>query len=377
MDRGVGPGSRHERRLEVVPVSARERVALLAAFGAVWFIWGSTYLAIAWAVASVPPLLMIGARCVIAGGALYAWARYRGAPRPSAADWRAAAAAGVLLFVTGQAVLAWSETRIASGAASLLIATEPMFIALIGWRGGRLAGGAGEPGRFTGAALAAIVVGFIGVAVLVLPGGSGKLDLLGAAAAVIASLSWSLGVFRSGARPGIPSGQLAGMQLLASGAILLALSALLGDVARLPAGGPSPRAIAAFFYLVVMGSVVAYGAYVWLLGRVGPTRLSTHAYVNPLVAVVLGIALNGEPVSGALVLATLLILGSVAMLLSAARAPAAAAPTPAPPRRSPAATRSSATAPPRRTPSGTPAARSRGSAGSGSPATPTGRRRAS
>ncbi|MBW3552718.1 MAG: EamA family transporter [Gemmatimonadetes bacterium] len=363
--------------MAVVPLSVRERVALLAAFGAVWFIWGSTYLAIAWAVESIPPLLMIGARCVIAGGLLYGWARWRGGPRPAAADWRGAAVAGVLLFVTGQAVLAWSETRIASGAASLLIATEPMFIALIGWRGGRLAGGAGEPGRFPGASLAAILVGFAGVAVLVLPGGEGGLDLLGAVAAVLASLSWSVGVFRSGPRPGIRPGQLAGMQLLVAGGVLLALSGLLGDFARLPAGGPSPRAIAAFFHLVVMGSVVAYGAYVWLLGRVGPTRLSTHAYVNPLVAVVLGIALNGEPISAALVLATLLILGSVAMLLSAGRLPASAAPRPSRRPRSPAATDSSATARPRRTPSGTPAARSPGSAGWGSPGRSTGRRAAS
>lgn len=303
--------------MEVVPLSSRERLALVAAFGAVYVVWGSTYLAIAWAIETVPPLLMIGARCLAAGAVLYGWARLRGGPRATAADWRAAAVAGVLLFVTGQALLAWSETRIPSGAASLLIATEPLFIALLGWRGGRLTGTAGAaPGA---GALVAILVGFAGVGLLVLPGGGGGLDVIGAAAAVLASFSWSVGVYRAGSRPSIGAGQMAGMQLLAASVVLLVVSAAAGDLARLPAGGPSLKSLAAFGYLVVLGSIVAFGAYVWLLARVGPARLSTHAYVNPLVAVVLGVALNAEPVGAGLVAATVLILGSVALLLGAGR----------------------------------------------------------
>jgi len=297
-------------------VRTGERVVLVAAFGAVWLIWGSTYLAIAWAVEGIPPLLMIGARCLLAGTVLYAWGAVRSGLRPGPADWGDAVRAGILMFVSGQAVLAWAETRVPSGAASLLIATEPLFITLLAWRQSSLRGvvdGAPGPARSL-----ALLVGLVGVAVLVLPGvGGAGLDLLGAAAAVVASFSWSLGVVRGSGRPEIPAGQTAGMQLLAAGVVLLPLSIAAGDLAALPPGGPSPRALAAFAYLVVLGSVVTFGAYVWLLGRVGASRLSTHAYVNPLVAVVLGSALNGEPLTPGLVGGAALILGSVVVLLRA------------------------------------------------------------
>ena len=313
----MGPERRGQRGLAERTVSLRGTVALLAAFAAVWLIWGSTYLAIAWAVEGIPPLLMIGARCLLAGGVLYGWARWRGGPRPSSADWKAALVAGVLLFVTGQAVLAWSETRIPSGVASLLIATEVLFIAMLSWGAGRRAGATPSASRPTRASIAAILVGFTGVGLLVLPGGeeSGSLDLLGAGAAVAASLSWSIGVFRAGKRAGIGSGQLAGMQLLAAGGVLAVVSTLLGDPWSVTAAMLTPRAVGAFLYLVVFGSIVAFGAYVWLLDRVGPARLSTHAYVNPLVAVLLGSALNAEPFGPRLVLATTVILGSVALLV--------------------------------------------------------------
>ncbi len=289
-----------------------------AAFGAVWLVWGSTYLAIAWGVESIPPLLMIGARCVLAGAVLYGWARMRGGPRPGARDWRAAARAGVLLFVTGQAVLAWAETRIPSGAASLLIALEPLFITLLAWRGGAVTGAArAAPGLREALAIGA---GFAGVAFLALPGtGSGALDPLGAAAVVAASLSWSVGVFRATPRPGMTACQTAGMQLLVAGGVLLALSAATGEIPAILAGGPSLRSLAALGYLVAFGSVVTFGAYVWLLDRVGAARLSTHAYVNPVVAVVLGVLLNREPVTMGLVGGMVLILGSVAVLLRSDR----------------------------------------------------------
>ncbi|GMV03951.1 MAG: hypothetical protein AMXMBFR53_02330 [Gemmatimonadota bacterium] len=318
----VGREGGGERRLEGAEVRAGGRVALVAAFGAVWFIWGSTYLAIAWAVEGIPPLLMIGVRCLLAGTVLYAWGAARGSVRPSPADWGDAARAGILMFVTGQAVLAWAETRVPSGAASLLIATEPLFITLLAWRQASsrgVIGGAPRPAQAL-----ALLVGLVGVAVLVLPGvGGAGLDLVGAGAAVAASFSWSMGVVRGSGRPGIPAGQTAGMQLLAASAVLLVLAVGAGDLGALPPGGPSPRALAAFAYLVVLGSVVTFGAYVWLLGRVGPARLSTHAYVNPLVAVALGAVLNGEAVTAGLVGGATLILGSVVVLL---RAPAHAPP---------------------------------------------------
>jgi len=289
-----------------------------AAFGAVWFVWGSTYLAIAWGVESIPPLFMIGVRCVLAGAVLYGWARLRGGPRPTAQDWLAAARAGVLLFVTGQAVLAWAETRIPSGVASLLIAMEPLFITLLAWRGGAVTGAARSVLGLREAL--AIAAGFAGVALLVLPGtGRGTLDPIGAAAVVVASLSWSVGVFRATPRQGMAAGQAAGMQLLVAGGTLLVLSASTGELPAILTGSPSLRSLAALGYLVAFGSIVTFGAYVWLLDRVGAARLSTHAYVNPVVAVVLGGVLNREPVTAGLVGGTVLILGSVVVLLRSGR----------------------------------------------------------
>ena len=319
----VDPGNGDERSGAVDPLSISrsagpgrgDALLVLAGFAAVYLVWGSTYLAIAWAVETVPPFLMIAARCLLAGGALYGWTRMRGGRRPDPGDWRAAAVAGTLLFVTGQAVLAWSETRIASGPAALLVATEPLFVVMLGWRGGRLVGGSGVSGRPGLRTFLALGVGFAGVALMVLPSGGAALDVAGAAAALVASFSWSVGVFRARARPGISSAQLAGMQLLAGGVVLLAVSLVTGEAWGVAPGGPSLRSLLAFFYLVVFGSVVTYGAYVWLLDRVGPARLSTHAYVNPVVAVVLGVMLGGESVTGPLLAAMALILGSVTVLV--------------------------------------------------------------
>ena len=285
-----------------------------AAFAAVWVIWGSTYLAIAWAVETVPPLMMIGLRCVTAGAVLYGWSRVRGGPRPGAADWRAAAVAGVLLFVTGQAVLAWAETRIPSGVASLLIAIEPLFVALLAWRASTSA--AANTAAPRPANVAAIATGFVGVGVLVLPGtGDVRLDPVAAGAVVLAALSWSVGIFRAGSRPGMGAAQTAGMQLLAAGGPLLGLSLGVGELGALPSAGPSARSLLALGYLVVFGSIVGFGAYVWLLGQVSAQHVSTHAYVNPLVAVALGAALNGEALTPEVFVAGALILGSVALLL--------------------------------------------------------------
>ena len=304
---------------------------MLAAFGAVWVVWGSTYLAIAWAVDTIPPLLMIGARSLLAGAVLYGWSRVRGGQRPEAGDWRAAIAAGILLFVTGQAVLAWAETRIDTGPAALLIATEPLFIALLAWRGGRLVGLRRRGPRPSARTWGAMSVGFLGVALLVLPGGGTRLDATGAGAVLFASLSWSIGLLRSGARPGISPPQLAGMQLLAAGVVLVAVSLVTGEAGRLVVAEVTPRSLAAFGYLVVFGSIVTYAAYVWLLERVGPQRLSTHAYVNPAVAVALGAVFADESVGATLLLSMVLILGSVIVLVRGEPAPARPDPAGAPP----------------------------------------------
>ncbi|MQA89445.1 MAG: EamA family transporter [Gemmatimonas sp.] len=293
----------------------RERILVVAAFAAVYIVWGSTYLAIAWAVETIPPFMMIGARCLIAGAVLYGWTRWRGGRRPTIGEWGEAAVAGTLLFVTGQALLAWAETRIASGPAALLVATEPLFIVLLAWHGGRLVGAGRAGTRPARRTIGALLIGFAGVGTMVLPGAGDRLDGAGAAVALLASLSWSVGMFRTRAVPGRSPAQLAGMQLLMAGLVLGVVTLVAGETSALPEGGPSPRSLLAFGYLVVFGSVVTFGAYVWLLERVGPLRLSTHAYVNPLVALALGAGLGGEVMTGSLVVAMTLILGSVVVLV--------------------------------------------------------------
>lgn len=285
----------------------RDRALLVGAFAAVYVIWGSTYLAIAWAVATIPPLTMIAARCLLAGGVLYAVSRAR-AGRPSAVDWRRALLAGVLLFVTGQAMLAWAETRVASGPAAVLVACEPLFVVLLGWRMKRAA----APTR---GVLAALVVGFGGVAVMMLPGRLGGVDPLGALVIVLAALSWSIGMWFAAPRDGGSPVQAAAMQLLGGGAALVLVAVLTGDMSSLDPAAVTTRSLASFLYLVVFGSLVTYSAYVWLLRRVGPGRLSSHGYVNPMIAVAIGALLGGESITPAVVLSSLLIVSSVVVLV--------------------------------------------------------------
>jgi drug/metabolite transporter (DMT)-like permease len=298
-----------------------DRVRLVLAFGAVYLIWGSTYLAIAVAVETIPPFTMIAGRCLLAGGVLYAVTR-AGAGRPALRSWGRALVAGGLLFVTGQAMLAWAETRVASGPAAVLVATEPLFVALLGGRGGRLGdggagvrGGAGKGSAPSVGAVLALLAGFVGVAVMMLPGRMGGVDATGAVVIVLAALSWSIGLFHATPRENGSSVQTAGMQLIAGGAVLLVVAAATGELSRFEAAAVTRASLLAFVYLVLFGSLVTYVAYVWLLKRVGPARLSSHAYVNPLVAVVLGVLLVGERITPAVAVASVLILAAVVALV--------------------------------------------------------------
>jgi drug/metabolite transporter (DMT)-like permease len=311
-DRGESPGGGIQAMRAIPGLveaagTARESLKIWGAFAAIYVVWGSTYLAIAIAVRSIPPLLMMGVRSVLAGAVLYAGARLGGAASPSASDWRAAAKVGVLFFLLGHGLLAWSETRVASGAAAVLIATEPLFIVLLGWWGGRLVS------RVRGARpdplmLLAVVLGLAGVAVLLLPGAGA---LLGA------SFAWSIGTFhvpRTGS-----AFRAAGMQLLAGGALLVVLSALVGELhgwSPLQARGDSLLALA---YLVVFGSVLTFGAYIWLLHRVSAARVASHTYVNPVIALALGAGLGGEVLGARVLLEAGMVLTAVLLLRQRAR----------------------------------------------------------
>jgi drug/metabolite transporter (DMT)-like permease len=293
------------------------KVAL--ALGAVYVIWGSTYLAIRFAIETLPPFLMAGVRYLTAGAILYGWSRFRGAPRPRLLHWRSAVVIGAFLLLGGNGGVVWAEQRVDSGLAALLISTEPLWIVLLFWlRSGRQ--------KLNGRILAGLVLGFAGVLLLVRPGGSGSVDLLGAAVLVLASLSWAWGSLY-GQRAPLPQSPLAAtaMQMLGGGALLLAASALAGEPGPFVLAEVSARSVLSVAYLIVFGAIVAFTAYVWLMRVAPPVLVSTYAYVNPLVAVVLGWAFAGEPLTAGMLAAAAVILGGVALITTAQGKPAAGA----------------------------------------------------
>ncbi|HEX9945667.1 MAG TPA: EamA family transporter [Thermoanaerobaculia bacterium] len=285
------------------------KVAL--ALGAVYLIWGSTYLAIRFAIETIPPFLMAGARYLTAGALLYGWARWRGAPRPRLVHWRSAVLIGAFLLLAGNGGVVWSEQRIDSGLTALLISTEPLWIVLLVWlRTGRR--------RPDARVLAGLALGFAGLVMLVRPSPSGGVDPLGAAVLLGASMSWAWGSMY-GQRAPLPSSPLAatGMQMLGGGALLLLASLVTGEPARFVPAAVSLRSWLCLAYLIVFGALVAFTAYSWLLRVAPPVLVSTYAYVNPVVAVILGWALAGEPLTAGTLGAAAVILTGVALISSA------------------------------------------------------------
>lgn len=280
-----------------------------------WFIWGSTYLAILWAIETMPGFLMAGVRFVAAGGVLYGWARWTGARAPTPSQWRVAFVIGCLMLLAGNGGVVWAERFVPTGLTALVIATEPLWVVLLDWarpHGTR-------PTVAEGLGLAA---GFAGAAMLVGPGEAANapsVSPLGAAVLTVATVSWAIGSIYSRAAP-LPNSPIlrAAMNLIGGGVGLLVAAAIAGDWSRLDIGGISPRSWLAFLYLVVFGSIVAFTAYLWTLRATTLAVASTYAYVNPVVAVVLGWALAGEPVTPRVAVATSVIVGSV-VLITAAR----------------------------------------------------------
>ncbi|MGH7546003.1 MAG: EamA family transporter, partial [Gemmatimonadota bacterium] len=283
-------------------------IAVGLAFAAVYLIWGSTYLAIRFAIETLPPFLMAGTRFAAAGAVLYAYTRWRGLPAPERAHWPAAIVIGGLLLLGGNGLLVWAETRVPSGIAALLIATVPLWMVLLeAWR---------RDGTRPGAAtVAGLTAGFAGIVLLVGPGefaGGGGVDLLGAGALTIASISWAFGSLYS-RRANLPASPLVGisMEMLAGGAWLLLAGTLAGEWGRVDPGAVSPRSATALLYLTVFGSLVGFSSYIWLLRVSTPARVSTYAYVNPVVALFLGWALAGESLTPRTGLAVALVLAAV------------------------------------------------------------------
>jgi drug/metabolite transporter (DMT)-like permease len=283
---------------------------IVAAFAAVYLIWGSTYLAIRFAIETIPPHLMASARFLAAGAILYGWARLRGAPRPSLQNWRAAAIVGGLLLLGGNGAVVWAETRVPSGVTSLLVATVPIWMALIE----SLRNGGRRPAT---AVIAGLVLGLGGLALLLAPGKlAGRVDLLGAGALLVGSFSWAFGSLLSRTASLPKSGFLAAaMEMIAGGVWLLLFGLLTGQAGSLTLSALSMKSLVSLGYLIVFGSLVGFTAYIWLLGATTAARVSTYAYVNPVVAVLLGWAFAGEPMTLRTALAAAVIVAAVALII--------------------------------------------------------------
>jgi len=292
-----------------IPRSSTLRI--LAAFGAIYFIWGSTYLFIRWGVETIPPFILAGARHVFAGTVMLVLVLRQGWVKTTAQQWLSCAIVGTLLLVGGNGGVTWAEQRIASGLASLLVATMPLWLVLLDWlRPGGVAPRAG--------AALGLLLGFGGVALLVWPSklGANGVDMLGAAVVVLAALSWATGSLysRRGHLPGSLF-QAATMQSFSGGAVLWLLATFTGEWGQLDPVRVSVKSLLSLAYLVIFGSALGFTAYIWLLRVTTPTRVSTYAYVNPVVAVLLGWAFAGEPVSGRMLSATALIVVAVALVI--------------------------------------------------------------
>jgi drug/metabolite transporter (DMT)-like permease len=282
------------------------------ALGAIYLIWGSTYLAIRLMVETVPPALGAGARFVLAGGAMVAVLAVRGGRlrsiRLPSRELLACAAVGTLLAAGGNGLVTVAERDVPSGLAALLVATVPLWIVL--WR--TLSGD-----RVAGPTLAGVALGFVGVAVLLLPGGRPDSVRIGMALlVVVAAASWGLGsvIAHRVSMPGDPI-LASGWQLLFGGVVLVAGGLLSGEGGSVDVGAFSGKSIAAFAYLVVVGSIVAFSCYAWLLANAPIAQVSTYAYVNPVIAVALGAVFLDERIAAATVAGMALVVLSVALIV--------------------------------------------------------------
>lgn len=288
------------------------RTKIWLALMAVYIAWGSTYLAIRFAVETIPPFLMAGFRFLIAGAILYIWRRLAGDVVPTRIQWRSAAIVGLLLLLGGNGGVVWAEQRVASGIAALIVGSAPLFMVLID----ALRPGGQRPNWQTGSG---VLVGFMGIALLIGPSqwvGNGlHMDTTGVLVLLLASVLWALGsLYNRNAQ--LPSSPLlgTGMEMLAGSAGLFLLGTLTGEWGRLDLAAITPRSLWGLLYLITFGALVGFAAYTWLL-RVAPTPLvATYAYVNPLIAIFLGNLLANEPLTPRLLVAALVIVSAVALI---------------------------------------------------------------
>jgi drug/metabolite transporter (DMT)-like permease len=284
-----------------------ESIKLALAFAAIYIVWGSTYLAIRYAVETIPPLVTAGIRHAVAGSVLLAWAWARGY-RPTRAHWISGFILGALFFLVGHGTLHWAEQHVASGLAALLIATEPMFILVFAWLMGQQ-----KISRWSAMGLASGVVG-----VAVLTGAelsAGHSSLVGMLAVLVGSVSWAAGVAIT-PRLKLPSDALArtAVPLVCGAVMLLAAAGATGEFHATHWASISLRSIFGLGYLITFGSIIAFTAYTWLLQRCPPALVATHTYANPIVAVLLGWLLASEALTTRVALASVAILGAIVLI---------------------------------------------------------------
>ena len=294
------------------------RLLIVLAFAAVYIIWGSTYLGIRYAIETLPPFLLAGTRFSIAGAILFAWAVGKGeSVRTSFSQWPKALVIGGLLLLVGNGGVTWAERYIASGLAALLVATEPLWVVMLNWAISRK--------RPNAMVLLGVLIGLAGVALLVSDAfkkvnGESVLSVAGVGVMLVASLAWAGGSVYSNRSPIKASTSMAaGMQMLSGGGLLLLLALIAGDFPRLSLSNASWVSIVAFFYLLLFGSLIGFTAYSWLLNNVTPARAATYAYVNPVVAVLLGWFIASEPLTARMLIAAAVIVGSVVVITTFGR----------------------------------------------------------
>ncbi|HEU4569007.1 MAG TPA: EamA family transporter [Gemmatimonadales bacterium] len=296
------------------------KTKILIAFALVYLVWGSTYLAIRVAVETIPPFLLAGTRNLVAGAVLLAVTRWwrSGPRRPSRWNgrqlWQGALVMGFLMFVLGNGILSWVETRMDSGLAALIVGCIPLFVVVIErvkWWGERRA--------LTPQKTIGVLVGIGGLALLVAPGASGagvRIDALAAGALLLGALGWAIGTVAGRELPH-PEDKIesAAMTMLAGGALITLVAAFTGEFRAFDIGRVSAQGVLAWAYLVVFGSMITYSAYAWLVATVEASTLATYALVNPVVAVILGWALVGERLTGRMLLAAAVILLGLGLTL--------------------------------------------------------------
>ncbi len=289
---------------------------ILLAFAIIYFVWGSTYLAIRVGVREMPPFLMAGIRFTVAGLALYGWMRLTGVPAPSGREWRGATILGALVFLVDYACVFWAEQRVPSGVTAVIMASIPVCITLLEIIFLRTQ-------RLTVRLSLGLLVGMVGVAVLMDPTsslGEAPLDRWGVVALLVGCCAWSIGTV-VGRRLVLPESKpmSAAAQMFSGGVQLLILAAVSGEFGRFRARDVSGAAWWSLIYLIVAGSIVAYTAYVWLLHYESPTKVGTYAYVNPVVAVIIGAGIGGEVIGRRTLMGTALILLSVVAITTMRR----------------------------------------------------------